>query len=95
MNKNELADAVAGSTGFTKADALRFVDACFGAITTELVNGGQVALAGFGGFSVGTRAARTGLNPQTREKIEIPASRVAKFKPGKALKDAVNVAEVA
>ena len=90
MNKNELVDAVADSAGLSKADATRAVDAFTGAISNALKSGDNVSLVGFGTFEVRSRAARTGRNPQTGGTLEIPASKAPAFKPGKALKDAVN-----
>ena len=90
MNKNELVDVVAESTGLSKADAARAVDAFTGAVSNALKSGDNVALVGFGTFEVRSRSARTGRNPQTGGTIEIPASKAPAFKPGKALKDAVN-----
>ena len=90
MNKGDLIDAIAASTGLSKADAGRAVDATTSAIAGELSGGGSVALVGFGTFSVSHRAARMGRNPATGEAIHINASNVPKFKAGKALKDACN-----
>jgi DNA-binding protein HU-beta len=90
MNKAELVDAVAASADLSKADAGRAVDAMVGAITKALKKGDQVAVVGFGTFSVKHRSARSGRNPQTGETIKISASNVPGFKAGKALKDAVN-----
>jgi DNA-binding protein HU-beta len=90
MNKNDLVGAVADSSGLTKADAAKAVDAAFEAITGELKKGGEVRLVGFGTFSVAKRKASTGRNPRTGEEMKIPASNQPKFKAGKALKDAVN-----
>ena len=90
MNKNDLVSAVADSSGLTKADAGRAVDAVFDSIASALKSGGDVRIVGFGTFSVKDRAARTGRNPQTGKTIEIPAARVPGFKAGKGLKDAVN-----
>ena len=90
MNKSELIDAIASGADISKASAGRALDAMLDAVTESLRKGDQVALVGFGTFSVKQRAARTGLNPQTREKIEIPAATVPSFKAGKALKDACN-----
>ncbi len=73
----------------TKKDATAAVDAVFSTIQDALANGEKVQLIGFGNFEVRERAARKGRNPQTGEEIEIPASKVPAFKPGKALKDAV------
>ena len=90
MNKGNLIDAIAASTGLSKADAGRAVDATTSAIAGELAGGGSVALVGFGTFSVSHRAARMGRNPATGESIHINASNVPKFKAGKALKEACN-----
>ena len=90
MNKNDLIAQVASSTGLSKADAGRAVDAVIDGITGALAGGGDVRLVGFGTFSVGHRRATTGKNPRTGETIQIPASNRAKFKAGKALKEAIN-----
>ena len=90
MNKGDLIDAIAASTGLSKADAGRAVDATTSAVAGELAGGGSVALVGFGTFSVSHRAARMGRNPATGETIHIDARNVPKFKAGKALKDACN-----
>ena len=90
MNKSELIDAIAASADIPKAAAGRALDATIDAITGALKNDDQVVLVGFGTFSVKDRAARTGRNPQTGEPIQIKAAKVPGFKPGKALKDAVN-----
>ena len=90
MNKNDLIASVAESAGMSKADATRAVDATFDAITSELKNGGDVRLVGFGTFSVAARRATEGRNPRTGEKIFIAASNHPKFKAGKSLKASVN-----
>jgi DNA-binding protein HU-beta len=90
MNKSELIDAVADSSGLTKADAGRAVDAFVKSVTKALKKGQTVSLVGFGTFSVRKRAARTGRNPRTGQTIKIKASKNPAFKAGKALKDAVN-----
>lgn len=90
MNKAELIDAVADSADISKAAAARAVDGMVSAITGALQSGDQVAMIGFGTFSVKDRAARTGRNPRTGEAIQIKASKNPVFKAGKALKDAVN-----
>ena len=89
MNKAELIAAVAEKSGLTRKDSEKAVNAAFDAITESLVKGDKVSLVGFGAFEVKERAARVGRNPQTKEEITIPASRVVSFKVGKALKDAV------
>ncbi len=90
MNKAELIDSVAGSANLTKVDAGRAVEALVDAIAGALKNDDEVVLTGFGSFSVRKRAARSGRNPRTGEVISIPASKLPVFKPGKALRDAVN-----
>ncbi|MBK5935247.1 MAG: HU family DNA-binding protein [Halorhodospira halophila] len=90
MNKSELIEAVADSADLSKAAAARAVDAMVESVTDALREGDQVTLVGFGTFTVRDRAARTGRNPRTGESINIPASKVPGFKPGKALKDAIN-----
>ena len=89
MNKAELVAAVAEKAGLSKKDSEKAVNAAFDTITETLVAGDKVQLVGFGAFEVKERGERTGLNPQTKETITIPATRVASFKVGKALKDAV------
>ena len=88
-NKAELVENVAKKTGLTKKDATAAVEAVFGSIQDDLKKGDKVQLIGFGTFKVRNRAARKGRNPQTGKEIEIAASKVPAFKPGKALKDAV------
>ncbi|WP_423600333.1 HU family DNA-binding protein [Roseateles sp. MS654] len=90
MNKSELIEGIANKAGVTRAVAASTLDATLETITEALAAGDQIALVGFGTFKVGERAARTGKNPATGEALEIPASKVAKFTAGKALKDAVN-----
>lgn len=89
MNKSELVEAIANGSGVTKADANRVLDTFMTTVTDALKSGDQVVLPGFGSFSTGNRSARTGRNPQTGQTIQIKASRVAKFKAGKSLKEAV------
>lgn len=90
MNKQNLIDAVAEDANLTKAQAKLAVDAVLGNIAGSLSVGNEVTLVGFGTFSVKEVAARTGRNPQTGKKIEIPAKRKAAFKAGKVLNDQVN-----
>lgn len=90
VNKTELIEEIAKSADITKASATRALDAMMEAVTNSLKNNDSVTLVGFGTFSVGERAARTGRNPRTNEAIKIEAAKVPKFKAGKALKDAVN-----
>ena len=90
MNKNDLVGNVASSSGLSKSDAAKAVDAVFGSITASLQSGTEVRLVGFGTFNVTKRRASEGRNPRTVEKIQIPASNQPKFRAGKSLKDAVN-----
>ena len=90
MNKSDLIDAVADFAELSKADAGRAVDGVLNAVTNALKKQEDVALVGFGTFTVRERAARTGRNPQTGGALEIPAAKIPAFKAGKALKDAVN-----
>ncbi|MCG5078305.1 HU family DNA-binding protein [Paraburkholderia tagetis] len=90
MNKQELIDAVASATGSSKAMTGEAIDAVIGAITNAVVEGRTVQLIGFGSFSSGERAARTGRNPATGEEISIAAAKTVKFTAGKTFKDAVN-----
>ncbi len=89
LNKTELINAVAESTQLSKKDATKAVDSVFSTIADSLKDGDKVQLIGFGNFEVRERSARKGRNPQTGEEIEISASKVPAFKPGKALKDTV------
>lgn len=91
MNKTDLINAVAQNSGMSKVDAEKAIKATIGAISTELANGGNITLVGFGTFSVIERKERTGKNPRTGESIKIPAKKVAKFKPGKSLAESVDV----
>jgi len=90
MNKNELSSAVAEKSGLSKTDAAGAVDAVLATITETLKAGGDIRLIGFGTFAVTRRKASKGRNPSTGAAIDIPASNQAKFKPGKALKEAIN-----
>ena len=87
MTKTELVSVVAEKAGLTKVDADRAVKALLDAITDCLKSGDKLSLVGFGTFSVSQRAARTGKNPRSGEKIEIAASNTPRFKAGKALKE--------
>ncbi len=89
MNKASLVEKVQSVLGGTKADAERAVDALFEAVVSEMKKGGEVSVAGFGIFSVKSRAARTARNPRTGESVKVPAMNVPKFRAAKALKDAV------
>ena len=90
MNKTELIKAIATKAELNNKDAAAALDATIAAITEALKAGDKVSLLGFGTFEVRTRAARTGRNPATGETIEIAESKVPAFKPGKALKDAID-----
>ena len=90
MNKSELIDRIAEDADISKASAGRALDATLDAITQSLKDADPVSLVGFGTFLVRERAARTGRNPQTGATINIAAAKVPAFKPGKALKDALN-----
>jgi DNA-binding protein HU-beta len=90
MTKNELADKVAERTGLAPNQARQALDATIEAVSEELAAGGEVALAGFGKFSVSHRAARQGRNPSTGATISIAASKAAKFSAASALKSRLN-----
>jgi DNA-binding protein HU-beta len=89
MNKAQFIDAVSAKAGLSKKDAKAAVEASLETITETLANGETVAFIGFGTFSTAPRAARTATVPSTGAKVEVPATTVAKFKVGKALKEAV------
>ena len=89
MNKTELIDKIAAGAGLTKADAKKALEATVEAIKNALVEGDKIQLIGFGTFSVSERPAREGINPATKEKITIAAKKVAKFKAGAELADAI------
>ena len=91
MNKADLVAKVAEKSGVTKKDAEKAVAGIFAAVQEALVAGDKVQVLGFGTFEVKERAARAGRNPQTGEELQIAASKNPSFKPGKALKEAVNV----
>jgi DNA-binding protein HU-beta len=90
MNKQELIDAVAATTGDSKTATGEVIDAVLAAIKHALSAGDAVQLVGFGSFSTGTRAARVGRNPSTGAEIQIAAAKTVKFTAGKAFKDTVN-----
>lgn len=90
MNKAELVEALAAKADLSKAAAARVLDSVVELITETLEKGDSVSLIGFGTFSVGERAARTGRNPQTGAEIKIPAAKTAKFSAGAKLKSAIN-----
>lgn len=90
MNRNELAQAIAAKTGLEKEDIDKVIKAFTEVVTDELARDGKVQLIGFGTFETAKRAAHEGRNPMTGEKIQVPASRSPKFKPGRSLKDRVD-----
>lgn len=90
MNKTELIDKIAAGAGISKADAKKALDATTNALKEALVAGDKIQLVGFGTFSINERPAREGINPATKEKIQIAAKKVAKFKAGAELADAIN-----
>lgn len=90
MNKQDLANRVAETTGLARADAARAIDAMLETITDALANGEEVRLVGFGNFVAGIRKASTGRNPRTGEPMDLAESIVPKFRVGRNLKDACN-----
>ena len=89
MNKTEFIGAVSEKSGLSKADAKKAVEAFLQTVSDELKAGGKVALLGFGSFSVTEKAARKGINPKTKQPIEIPARKAVKFKAGGELNDGI------
>ncbi len=89
MNKSELIEHIAKQADISKAAATRALDAIVGGVKTTLKKSGTVTIVGFGTFAVSKRAARTGRNPRTGAAIKIKAAKVPRFRPGKALKDAL------
>ena len=90
MNKSDLIDALAATSGESKAGVARVLEAFLDTVSAQLQKGDSVTLVGFGTFSVSKRAERDGRNPRTGETIKIAASKVAKFAPGAGLKGALN-----
>ena len=90
MNKTDMIAAIADKAGLTKKDAEKALKAFTDPVDEEITKGGKVQLVGFGTFAVSERAARDGINPHTREPLNVEASKSPKFKAGKALKDAIN-----
>jgi DNA-binding protein HU-beta len=90
VNKNDLSALVSDASGLSKADAIKATDAVFDCIATQMRQGNEVKIAGFGTFLVTRRAASKGRNPRTGVEMDIPASNQPKFKASKGLKDAVN-----
>ena len=89
MNKGELIEVLAEKNDLKKSEAEKILNSLIDIITSTLKSGGEIAITGFGTFSVKKRAARTGINPRTQEKIQIPAMTVPKFKAGKTFKEAL------
>lgn len=89
LNKKNLAEIIADKHDLTKKESGEIIDTVLDSIVECLKDGGKVDFNGFGKFEVVERAARTGINPSTKEKIEIPASKAPKFKAAKALKESV------
>lgn len=89
MNKQSIVDAVSEKIGMTKSQSEQAVDCVIESIVATLKKGDEVSIAGLGIFATKTRAAREARNPRTGEKIKVPSMRVPKFRPAKALKDAV------
>ena len=89
MNKADLISAVAAESGLSKADAKKAVEAFVETVSSELKEGGKVALLGFGSFSVAEKSARKGVNPKTKQPIEIPARKSVKFKAGAELTEII------
>ena len=90
MNKTELVSSISAKAGLSKADSKKALDACVEAIVDALKGGDKVSLVGFGTFSVAKRPARQGINPLTKKPLSIAAKKVAKFKAGAELAEAVN-----
>ena len=89
MNKTEFINAVAEKSGLSKIDAKKAVEAFVETVSNELKEGGKVALLGFGSFSVAEKSARKGVNPKTKQPIEIPARKTVKFKAGAELTELI------
>ncbi|MBC5634012.1 HU family DNA-binding protein [Parabacteroides hominis] len=89
MNKTEFINAVSEKSGLSKVDAKKAVEAFVETVSGELKEGGKVALLGFGSFSVAEKAARKGVNPKTKQPIDIPARKSVKFKAGAELTEII------
>ncbi|MDQ4105806.1 MAG: HU family DNA-binding protein [Actinomycetota bacterium] len=89
MNKTQLIEEIASKTNSSKSDAQRFFEQFLDTVTDSLKNGEDVQITGFGKFYVQERDAREGINPQTKQKMTIPASKVPKFTAGNALKESI------
>jgi DNA-binding protein HU-beta len=89
MTKGEFITEIASRTELSKGEAAKALDAILDTVTATLARGDSISITGFGAFKTSDRAARTGVNPRTGAAVQIAATRVARFQPGKALKDAV------
>lgn len=89
MNKTDFISAVAEKSGLSKIDSKKAVEAFFETVSSELKEGGKIALLGFGSFSIAEKAARKGMNPKTKQPIDIPARKSVKFKPGAELNELI------
>lgn len=87
MNKSELINSISEKAGLSKADSKKALDAFIESVSEELKRGGKIALVGFGTYSITEKAARKGINPKTKQPINIPAKKVVKFKAGTELAD--------
>lgn len=90
MNKSELISSISSASGLTKTDSKKALNAFISTVYSSLKSGKEIRLVGFGTFSSSKRAATTAINPRTRQTIKVPARKVAKFKAGKSLQEAVN-----
>jgi len=90
MNKKELIEVIRQDLQLTVRETERFINSFMENVTRELEDGGEVRLVGFGTFKTVEKAARKGINPQTKKEIKIPAKKMPKFTPGKGLKERVN-----
>ena len=89
MNKTELIERVADEAGMTKAEAQKHFEAFAGTVTEALKGGEEIQITGFGKFEARERSAREGVNPQTKEKMQIPAKKVPSFSAGNSFKEAI------
>jgi len=94
MNKSELINSLSEETTFSKRDVARVLETCTRIIERNLKNGGKVAITGLGSFTVSRRPARKGINPATKERIDLPEIFVPKFKPGKNLRETVRSVKI-
>ena len=92
MNKTDLINSLSEETTFSKRDVVRFLDTLTRIVERTLISGDKVQWSGFGTFNVSRRPSRVGINPSTKERIQLPETVVAKFKPGKSLKQNVRAA---